>query len=46
MITGADRASLDRLLAQIEAETGHTPLDLPMRRAYRIDLGFPIGDAP
>jgi len=46
VITGPDRAHLDRLLAQIEAETGLTPLDLPMRRAYRIDLGFPIGDAP
>ena len=46
VLTGPDRAHLDRLLAQIEAETGLTPLDLPMRRAYRIDLGFPIGDAP
>ncbi|WP_313225100.1 Lrp/AsnC family transcriptional regulator [Stutzerimonas nitrititolerans] len=46
VVTGPDRAHLDALLAQIEAETGLTPLDLPMECAYRIDLGFPIGDAP
>ena len=28
------------------AETGLAPLDLPMQRAYRIDLGFPLGDTP
>lgn len=46
VLTGPDRAHIDTLLTQIEAETGLAPLDLPMRRAYRIDLGFPIGDAP
>lgn len=46
VVTGPDRAHLDALLAQIEAETSLTPLDLPMECAYRIDLGFPIGDAP
>ncbi|MFV0455421.1 MAG: Lrp/AsnC family transcriptional regulator [Pseudomonas sp.] len=46
VVTGPDRAHLNALLAQIEAETGLTPLDLPMECAYRIDLGFPIGDAP
>ena len=46
VVTGPDRAHIDALLAQIEAETGLTPLDLPMRRAYRIDLGFPLGEAP
>jgi DNA-binding Lrp family transcriptional regulator len=45
VLTGPDRSHLDRLLAQIEAQTGLAPLDLPMRCAYRIDLGFPIGDA-
>ena len=46
VLTGPDRARIDTLLARIEAETGLKPLDLPMRAAYRIDLGFPIGDAP
>lgn len=42
VLTGPDRAHLDRILTQIEAETGLAPLDLPMRIAYRIDLGFPL----
>ncbi len=46
VLTGPDRAHVEALLAQIEADTGLTPLDLPMQAAYRIDLGFPIGDAP
>jgi len=46
VVTGPDHAHVEALLARIEAETGLTPLDLPMRAAYRIDLGFPIGDAP
>lgn len=46
VLTGPDRSRIDALLAQIQTETGLTPLDLPMACAYRIDLGFPIGDAP
>ena len=46
VLTGPDRAHIDALLARIETDTGLTPLNLPMRRAYRIDLGFPLGDAP
>lgn len=46
VVTGPDLAHVEALLARIEAETGLTPLDLPMQAAYRIDLGFPIGDAP
>jgi DNA-binding Lrp family transcriptional regulator len=42
VLTGPDRPHLDRLLAQIHAATGLTPLDLPMHTAYRIDLGFPL----
>ena len=46
VLTGPNRARINAVLAQIEADTGLTPLDLPMQAAYRIDLGFPIGDAP
>lgn len=46
VVTGPNRAHVDALLLQIQAETGLVPLDLPMQAAYRIDLGFPIGDAP
>ncbi|TYP62396.1 Lrp/AsnC family transcriptional regulator [Stutzerimonas stutzeri] len=44
VLTGPDRQHIDALLAAIEAQTGLVPLDLPMQAAYRIDLGFPIGD--
>ncbi|WP_079201965.1 Lrp/AsnC family transcriptional regulator [Pseudomonas sp. CC6-YY-74] len=46
VLTGPDRAHLDRLLDEIEADSGLRPLDLPMRNAYRIDLGFPLVDLP
>ncbi|PKF70603.1 AsnC family protein [Pseudomonas fluvialis] len=46
VLTAPHRAQIDQVLAQIAAETGLAPLDLPMQRAYRIDLGFPLGDAP
>ena len=46
VVTGPSRAHIDAILAQISAETGLEPLDLPMQAAYRIDLGFPIGEAP
>ena len=45
VLTGPNRAHIDRLLAEIEAATGLAPLDLPMQTAFRIDLGFPIGAA-
>ena len=46
VLTGPDRQHIDALLAAIEAQTGLVPLDLPMQAAYRIDLGFSIGEAP
>ena len=46
VLTAPHRAQIDQVLAQITAETGLAPLDLPMQRAYRIDLGFPLGDTP
>ena len=38
----AERAMLDRLLAEIAAETQCTLLDLPLVEEYRIDLGFDL----
>ena len=46
VLTAPHRAQIDQVLAQIAAETGLAPLDLPMQRVYRIDLGFPLGDTP
>ena len=46
VLTAPHRAQIDQVLAQIAAETGLAPLDLRMQRAYRIDLGFPLGDTP
>ena len=46
VLTAPHRAQIDQVLAQIAAETGLAPLDLPMQRAYRIDLDFPLGDTP
>ena len=40
--TAPDRSALDHLLIRIAAETGHTPIDLPLIREYRIDLGFDL----
>ncbi|HSN32493.1 MAG TPA: Lrp/AsnC family transcriptional regulator [Ideonella sp.] len=41
-----DAAALDATLARIARATGLAPLRLPMRRAYRIDLGFDLYGAP
>ena len=46
VLTGPDRQTLERCLEDIEQTTGLTPLDLPMRRAYRIDLGFSLEASP
>lgn len=42
VLTAADRARLDAVLAAIAAATGLPVLDLPMLEEYHIDLGFPI----
>ncbi|OZI17207.1 MULTISPECIES: Lrp/AsnC family transcriptional regulator [Bordetella] len=42
VITAPDRAHIDRILADIAASTGLEPLDLPMVRAFRVDLGFSL----
>jgi hypothetical protein len=32
------------VLKELEDDTGLMPLDLPMLTAYRIDLGFALGE--
>jgi DNA-binding Lrp family transcriptional regulator len=46
VLTGPDRQHIDRVLKELENDTGLMPLDLPMLTAYRIDLGFDLGDNP
>lgn len=40
VVTAADRSALQTCVERIEASTSLPVLRLPMRRAYRIDLGF------
>jgi len=42
VITGPSREHLDVVLRRIEQDTGLVPLDLPMLKPYRIDLGFSL----
>lgn len=42
VVTARDRASVDRVLADIADATGLAPLDLPMLEDYFIDLGFAL----
>ncbi len=42
--TGADRTAVGNAIKRIENKTGLEALDLPLRAAYHIDLGFPLGD--
>lgn len=42
VLTGPDAATLNATLDAIETETGHVALRLPMRKVYRIDLGFDL----
>ncbi len=44
VVTAADRAGVDAALARIRAGTGLEVLDLPMVRAFHIDLAFTIAD--
>ena len=46
VLTGPDRPHLDRVLKELERDTGLMPLDLPMVTAFRIDLGFALGETP
>lgn len=42
VLTGPSRTHLDAVLLDIHQHTGLEPLDLPMVKPYRIDLGFPM----
>ena len=42
VVTAWDRGEVDATLARIARETGLEVLDLPLERAYHIDLGFPL----
>lgn len=44
VVTGQDRRAIDKAINRIENRTGLGILDLPLRTAYHIDLGFPLGD--
>lgn len=46
VVTASDRAHLHACVDRIERRTGLTALRLPMRRAYRIDLGFDLFEVP
>jgi DNA-binding Lrp family transcriptional regulator len=45
VLTGPDRQHIERVLEELEKDTGLMPLDLPMLTAYRIDLGFALGES-
>lgn len=44
VVTGADARAVEQALVAIETSSGLAALRLPMRRAYRIDLGFDLLD--
>lgn len=42
VVTAPDQARVQRVLDTIEEQTGLPVLDLPLERAFYIDLGFPL----
>lgn len=42
VVTAPDRRELATALGRLRATTGHDILELPMERAYVLDLGFPL----
>ena len=42
VVTATERRRIDDVLSEIRNRTGLAVLDLPLERAYRIDLGFPV----
>lgn len=45
VLTGRDRNAVEEAIGRIERRTGLAVLNLPLRAAYHIDLGFPLGSA-
>jgi len=45
VVAAANPAQVARILTDIEDDTGFRVLDLPLERAYHIDLGFPLSGA-
>jgi siroheme decarboxylase len=46
VVTAPDKASLAAILGRIRTRTGLEILDLPLERAYHIDLGFSLSGGP
>lgn len=46
VITAADRAELEKVVAGLSAETGCPNLILPLEEEFHIDLGFDLASAP
>lgn len=44
VVTGRNRQAVSETIARVGTRTGLDVLDLPLRRAYHIDLGFPVGN--
>ena len=42
VVAAPDKAGLDSVLARLRAATGHEILELPLERAYYLDLGFSL----
>jgi DNA-binding Lrp family transcriptional regulator len=42
VVTAASRQRVEAVLAEIEARTGLAVLDLPLERAFKLDLGFAV----
>ncbi len=42
VVTASDTRQLDQTLARIKDNTGCTPIKLPLKKAFHIDLGFSI----
>jgi len=42
VVTAADRAAVNNILRDIAARTGFSVVDLPLEKAFHIDLGFSL----
>ena len=45
VVTGPGQAQVEAVLAEISIRTDLDVIDLPLEAAYRVDLGFSIGEA-